>query len=117
MNTTRIKDFGIRIGSFPSGKHNNIADVKGVTVGHCTIDNERHKTGVTVILPRPENIFQNKLIASAYVLNGFGKTTGLLQIQNSGIPNFPDKYLKCRSGPGCYCRLYGKSLSERKCSS
>ena len=89
MNSTRIKDFGIKIGSFPSGEHNNIADVKGVTVGHCTIDDERHKTGVTVILPRPENIFQNKLIASSYVLNGFGKTTGLLQIQELGTLESP----------------------------
>ena len=89
MNSTRIKDFGIKIGSFPSGERNNIADVKGVTVGHCTIDDERHKTGVTVILPRPENIFQNKLIASSYVLNGFGKTTGLLQIQELGTLESP----------------------------
>ena len=63
--------------------------IPGVTVGHCTIDTPRHKTGVTVILPSPENIFQNKLPASAYVLNGFGKTAGLLQVQELGTLESP----------------------------
>ena len=27
MNSTRIKDFGIKIGSFPSGEHNNMVIV------------------------------------------------------------------------------------------
>ena len=66
MNTKRIRDYGISIGSLPSGKRNAITDIPGVTVGHCTIDTPRHKTGVTVILPSSENIFQNKLPASAY---------------------------------------------------
>lgn len=80
MNTTCIRDYGICIGHLPCGKNNTISDVSGVTVGHCTIDTESSKTGVTVILPSQENIFQKKLTASCYVLNGFGKTTGLLQI-------------------------------------
>jgi D-aminopeptidase len=31
-----------------------------------------------------ENIYQNKLIAAAYVLNGYGKTLGLVQIDELG---------------------------------
>ena len=89
MNTKRIRDYGITIGSLPPGKKNAITDISGVTVGHCTIDTPRHKTGVTVILPSPENIFQNKLPASAYVLNGFGKTAGLLQVQELGTLESP----------------------------
>lgn len=89
MNTTRIRDYGITIGSLKPGKLNNIADVDGVTVGHCTIDNERHKTGVTVIMPTPDNIFENKFIASSYILNGFGKTTGTLQVQELGTLESP----------------------------
>jgi len=89
MNKTRIQDYGIKIGSLTPGKLNNIADVAGVTVGHCTIDNEHHKTGVTVILPTSDNIFANKFIASSYILNGFGKTTGTLQINELGTLESP----------------------------
>lgn len=89
MNTTRIRDLGITIGSLPIGNRNSISDVPGVTVGHCTIDTSEHKTGVTVILPIPENIFENKLTASAYALNGFGKTTGLPQILELGTLESP----------------------------
>lgn len=89
MNNARIRDYGIIIGSLKPGKLNNIADVSGVTVGHYTVDNEQHKTGVTVIQPTPDNIFANKLIASSYILNGFGKSTGTLQIQELGTLESP----------------------------
>ncbi|MGF7057965.1 P1 family peptidase [Brassicibacter mesophilus] len=80
----RIEDYKISIGELPKGKLNKITDVKGVKVGHCTIDTDENKTGVTVILPMEENIYQNKLIAAAYVLNGYGKTLGLVQIDELG---------------------------------
>lgn len=32
-------------------RHNKITDVKGISVGHVTIDTPNHKTGVTVIMP------------------------------------------------------------------
>lgn len=85
----RIKDYGIKIGNLPKGKLNKITDVKGVKVGHCTIDTEQNKTGVTVILPRKENIFENKLVSSSFVLNGFGKTAGLIQIDELGTLETP----------------------------
>ena len=50
----------MKIGTMPRGKRNTITDVPGVRVGHCTVDNARHKTGVTVILPCGDDIFQNK---------------------------------------------------------
>jgi D-aminopeptidase len=83
-NQKRIENYGINIGKLPKGKLNKITDVKGVKVGHSTIDTEESKTGVTVILPMEDNIFSNKLIAASYVLNGFGKTTGLVQIEELG---------------------------------
>ena len=89
MNKTRIRDYGIQMGTFPCGPRNAITDVAGVTVGYCTIDTPDSKTGVTVILPSQENIFQKKLIASSYVLNGFGKSTGLLQINELGSLESP----------------------------
>lgn len=80
----RIEDYGINIGKLPKGKLNKITDVEGIRVGHCTIDTDESKTGVTVILPIEDNIYMNKLVAASYVLNGYGKTLGLVQIDELG---------------------------------
>jgi len=53
------------------------------------LDTERYKTGVTVLLPCLENPFFHKLPAGVCVLNGFGKTLGLLQIQELGVIEAP----------------------------
>lgn len=79
----------LEIGTMPHGVRNNISDVPGVTVGHCTVDNEQHKTGVTVVLPCRDDIFQNKMISACHVLNGFGKTAGLMQITELGTLETP----------------------------
>ena len=54
MNQKRIADYGVQIGKMKRGKHNKITDVKGVKVGHFTIDTDEHKTGCTVIIPGTE---------------------------------------------------------------
>lgn len=79
----------LHVGRMEKGKRNAITDVPGVRVGHCTVDNERHKTGVTVILPCADDVFQNKMIADCHVLNGFGKTAGLMQIEELGTLETP----------------------------
>ena len=79
----------LEIGQLEHGEKNLITDVPGVTVGHCTVDNDRHKTGVTVILPCSDDIYQNKMVAACHVLNGFGKTAGLMQIQELGTLESP----------------------------
>lgn len=92
MNLTqqkRIRDAGVIVGELPCGQRNKITDVPGVTVGHCTVDNENHHTGVTVVMPCRQNIFANKLLAASYVWNGFGKTAGLVQIQELGTLETP----------------------------
>ena len=74
------------------GKLNKISDVAGVTVGHFTVSNEEHNTGVTVIMPCPEDtpfIFSHKMVASCAVLNGFGKSQGLVQIEELGTLETP----------------------------
>lgn len=67
-----------------TGKLNKITDVKGIKVGHKTIDNGDIHTGVTIVIPSEDNIFQNKYVASSYVINGFSKTSGLIQISELG---------------------------------
>ena len=85
----RLRDFGIRIGRLPTGVLNKITDVPGVLVGHHTIEEEQHHTGVTVILPASDNVFAHKLVAAGYVHNGFGKTCGLPQVQELGTLETP----------------------------
>lgn len=79
----------LKIGKLEHGLRNTIADVPGVRVGHCTVDNDRHKTGVTVVLPCEDDLFQNKMVSACHVLNGFGKTAGLMQIQELGTLETP----------------------------
>ena len=79
----------LKIGRLDHGALNSIGDVPGVRVGHCTIDNVRHKTGVTVVLPCEDDIFKRKMIAAQHVLNGFGKTAGLMQIAELGTLETP----------------------------
>ena len=85
----RIRDYGIHPGQMPTGPLNAISDVKGVTVGHCTVVSDRHNTGVTVVMPCEENPFTHKLPCAAFVLNGFGKTAGLVQIDELGTLETP----------------------------
>jgi len=79
----------LKIGRMPSGSRNSITDVPGVKIGHCTVDTDRHKTGVTLVLPCGDDIFQNKMVAACHVLNGFGKTAGLMQIEELGTLETP----------------------------
>jgi D-aminopeptidase len=81
----RAREYGINIGVLAPGTFNAITDVKGVKVGHVTINrgNDIH-TGVTAILPHDGNIFQLKVPAAIYVGNGFGKLAGSTQVIELG---------------------------------
>lgn len=79
----------IKIGNFPTGKRNNICDVEGVLVGHYTICNGKNNTGITTILPHSGNLFKQKVVAGSYVYNGFGKSIGLVQVNELGSIETP----------------------------
>lgn len=85
----RANAYNIKIGNLPAGKYNKITDVKNVRVGHSTIKNDYNYTGVTVVLPGEQNMFTHKMAAASYVLNGFGKSTGLIQIDELGTLEAP----------------------------
>ena len=89
MKQKRISDYGINVGKMKRGKLNKITDVHGVKVGHSTIKNETHNTGVTVIMPVEDNMFLKKLVAATYVSNGFGKTMGSIQLGELGTLETP----------------------------
>jgi len=71
------------------GVNNLITDVPGVKVGHWTCKDGDHQTGVTVVIPGENNPFISKLTAAAFVLNGFGKSQGLVQIEELGTLETP----------------------------
>lgn len=91
----KIRELGITVGKLPVGEKNCITDVAGVRVGHVTLDEPVDNddsyacTGVTAILPHGENLFQKKVTAASYVINGFGKTTGLVQVNELGVIEAP----------------------------
>ncbi len=80
---------GPRIGALPPGPRGTIADVGGVTVGHCTIAAGDLQTGVTAIRPHDGDPFADKVPAAAVVINGFGKSVGLLQVNELGVLETP----------------------------
>ena len=78
------KNWNINIGTLKKGKRNLITDVSGVTVGHCTLSDGDIQTGVTAIKPHQGNMFKDKLMAASYVINGFGKSIGLVEVEELG---------------------------------
>jgi len=78
-----------RVGVLPSGPLDAVTDVAGVTLGHCTLDDGAIQTGATVLLPQPGNLFLHKLAAGAAVINGFGKSAGLMQVGELGMLESP----------------------------
>jgi D-aminopeptidase len=78
-----------RIGALPSGSRDSIGDVEGVTVGHATLADGPIQTGVTVIRPHGADAYRHSVPAAAVVINGFGKTLGLLQLNELGTLESP----------------------------
>ncbi|MGH8848873.1 MAG: P1 family peptidase, partial [Polaromonas sp.] len=77
------------IGSLPHGQRNAITDVAGVAVGHHTLDANEVQTGVTVVRPHAGDLFRDRVPAAAVVLNGFGKSVGLVQLEELGVLETP----------------------------
>ena len=66
----------VKPGEIAPGPLNSIIDVSGVAVGHETIiRSDDVRTGVTAILPHQGNLFTEKVPASIFVGNGFGKSS------------------------------------------
>ncbi|HTN09680.1 MAG TPA: P1 family peptidase [Acetobacteraceae bacterium] len=80
----RARAAGLACGSLPPGARNSIADVPGVAVGHHTRRAGEVCTGVTAILPHAGDPFRDKPVAASHVLNGFGKSIGLMQLDELG---------------------------------
>jgi len=81
MTGTRTRP---RIGDLPPGPANAISDVPGVRVGHATLAEGAVQTGVTAIRFHGGDHFRDKLPAASVVFNGYGKSAGLVQVDELG---------------------------------
>lgn len=80
----------LRIGRADRGPTNGISDVPGVAVGHATVPNENGAgTGVTAIVPHGGDLYREKATASILTVNGYGKLTGIAQVNELGTLETP----------------------------
>lgn len=93
MMRQRVRELGLVVGSASPGPRNAISDVAGVLVGHTTLIRGKGKlvpgrgpvrTGVTAILAHSGNLYDEPVVATVHVINGFGKAVGLAQLQELG---------------------------------
>lgn len=94
----RARDIGLFAASGRTGPLDAIVDVPGVAVGHVTriagegplvVGEGPVRTGVTVVVPRPEPVALNPLFAGISRLNGNGEMTGSHWIEESGLLTSP----------------------------
>lgn len=98
MSRPRAREAGVSIGQLRTGGANSITDVKGVRVGHCTLNRGTGKlvvgegpvrTGVTVVLPHDGNLYARPVKGTYYALNGCGGLMGALQVEEFGLIDTP----------------------------
>ena len=88
MARARLRELGIGIGRMPTGRHNAITDVDGVLVGHTTLIHDEPRiarTGVTVVVPREGDIWNDNAFCGCFSFNGNGEMTGIPWIEESGM--------------------------------
>jgi len=92
MTRPRLRDLGIAIGTLPPGPQNAITDVAGVWVGHTTVIREEPRvarTGVTMVVPRENRVWDDYCFAGHFAFNGNGELTGLPWLEESGMLGSP----------------------------
>ncbi len=84
-----LRALGVAIGAMEPGPANSIADVPGVRVGHHTritgegplrVGEGPVRTGVTAVVPPGDGPWA----AAVHVINGYGKSLGLMQVEELG---------------------------------
>ncbi len=113
----RLRDLGIAIGSLPTARYNAITDVPGVLVGHATIirgdgplvaGEGPVRTGVTVILPRADDVSRHPVRAADWTLNGNGELTGLGPVRRQGLLGSPIYF----TDTGCIGTVYDAAMGH-----
>lgn len=96
----------------PSGPAGAITDVPGVRVGHTTVvDASRGvATGVTVVVP--PGVESRPLPAAAHVINGYGKSVGLMQVNELGTLESVIAFSSVFAAPAIQSALLRRRLAE-----
>ncbi len=92
MSRKRLRELGIVIGELPPGPLNALTDVPGVWVGHTTLIHDEPRiarTGITVIVPREDQIQTDHCFAGYYSFNGNGEMTGIHWLEEAGLLGTP----------------------------
>jgi D-aminopeptidase len=84
----RVREY-FSLGVLAPGDLNAITDVAGIRVGHASLRSGSLLTGVTAILPHERNLYRDKPTAACAVLNGYGKSVGLMQVEELGTIETP----------------------------
>lgn len=100
----------LQFGKLEKGARDLITDVEGLRVGHYTMSAGDVQTGVTVLLPGIDSAFRRKYPAAVDVINGFGKSTGLMQIEETGTLESPVMFTNTYSVPAVQQALLGYML-------
>ncbi|MFD1881184.1 P1 family peptidase [Paracoccus pacificus] len=108
----RAREYGIECGIMEPGPRNAITDVPGVAVGHVTLRGNGINTGVTAVLPQPGNLFRDKLTAAVEVINGFGKSAGLVQVAELGTLETPILLTNTFGVGTCVNALIRRAIAE-----
>ncbi|WP_114944607.1 P1 family peptidase [Microvirga calopogonii] len=108
----RARDFGFVCGNLPAGALNSISDVPGVRVGHRTLIDGDIRTGVTAIVPHADNLYRRKPVAAVHVLNGFGKSAGLVQVEELGTLETPILLTNTLSVGTCCTALVRHAIAQ-----
>ena len=87
--SNKARNSGFRAGVLPPGRLNNICDVGGVRIAHRTLNDGGRQTGVTAVIPAAGNLYLSKLQAGCHVINGYGKSCGLIQLSELGCIETP----------------------------
>ncbi|MFN2191413.1 MAG: P1 family peptidase [Candidatus Promineifilaceae bacterium] len=114
MKDKRSRDFGIAPGIYKPGKLNAITDVPGVRVGQVTlVEGENIRTGVTAVLPHAGNVYQDRVPAGLAVGNGYGKLSGISQLQELGELETPVVLTNTLSVPEAAAALIIWTLKQK----
>lgn len=111
-SSLRARSAGLACGRLPPGPTSSITDVPGVRVGHRTLNEGSLRTGVTAILPHGGNLYRQKPVAAAHVLNGFGKSAGLVQVEELGTIETPILLTNTLSVGTCMTALVRHALRD-----
>lgn len=98
--------------SLPEGPTNAMTDVPGVQIGQVTIRRGQTRSGVTAVIPHQGDMYRDPVPAGAAVLNGFGKSLGLVQLSELGEISTPILLSNTFAVPACATALIRRATSQ-----